>query len=105
MSRTGRGTSPAVTGELCAQRAKKPDLAELSEKSAALLEQTHVPFHSLTGSADEKDSEPVLDQAETELAGALAPLPPLPAQVCHCRQIALHRAVVVWQRASSGRAS
>ncbi len=63
--------------ELCAQRAKKPDLAELSEKSAALLEQTHVPFHSLTGSADEKDSEPVrlLDQAETELAGELAPLP------------------------------
>lgn len=45
------------------------DLAELSEKSAAMRERMHVPFHTLS-SADEGDA-PVnlLKQAETELSG------------------------------------
>ena len=46
------------------------DLAELSEKSAAMRERMHVPFHTLSGSADESDA-PVnlLEQAESELSG------------------------------------
>lgn len=49
---------------------KKVDLAELSEKSAAMRERMHVPFHTLSGSADESDA-PVnlLEQAESELSG------------------------------------
>lgn len=55
----------------CAQRHKKPvDLAELSERSAAMRERLHVPFHSLAGSADEDETpRGVLEQAETELSG------------------------------------
>ena len=61
----------------CAQRHKKPvDLAELSERSAAMRERLHVPFHSLAGSADEDETpRGVLEQAETELSGG--------ARTCH----------------------
>ncbi|KAK9837517.1 hypothetical protein WJX81_008170 [Elliptochloris bilobata] len=55
---------------------KKPDLAELSERSAAMRERLHVPFHSLAGSVDEGDAPMnLLEQAETELSEYCESLP------------------------------